>query len=156
VTTLGSGRPVNATVAGDPNQDDNSFNDRLPGIRRNSLVGPDYATSDVRLSRRLYLGDRFKLELIGESFNVLNRDNRRILTTDDGFQSGSTQFVQSDKSLNNRHFPAHYRLPTNFLRIRDAYASGATCVAAGFLTRDISNFAADAIRIIGRNCAHNT
>jgi hypothetical protein len=122
VTTVGSGRPVNATVTGDPNQDGNDSNDRLPGVRRNSFVGPDYATTDVRLSRRLYFGDRFKLELIGESFNVLNRDNRRVLTTDDGFQSNSAQFIQSAKLLSNRHFPWHYRLPTSFLRMRDAYA----------------------------------
>ena len=76
----------------------------------------------MRLSRRLYFGDRFKLELIGESFNVLNRDNRRVLTTDDGFQSNSAQFIQSAKLLSNRHFPGHYRLPTSFLRMRDAYA----------------------------------
>jgi hypothetical protein len=122
ITTAGSGRPVNATVTGDPNQDGNDSNDRLPGVRRNSFVGPNYATTDVRLSRRLYLGDRFKLELIGESFNILNRDNRRVLSTDDGFQSNSAQFVQSDKLLSNRHFPGYYRVPTNFLHARDAYA----------------------------------
>lgn len=36
VVTAGSGRPLNATVIGDANQDDNSSNDRLParaGIR---------------------------------------------------------------------------------------------------------------------------
>ena len=42
VITAGSGRPVNATVVGDANQDDNSGNDRLPGVRRNSFIGPDY------------------------------------------------------------------------------------------------------------------
>ena len=31
IATYGSGRPVNATVAGDANQDGNSTNDRLPG-----------------------------------------------------------------------------------------------------------------------------
>ena len=66
VTTVGSGRPVNATVSGDPNQDGNDSNDRLPGVRRNSFVGPGYATTDVRLSRRLYFGARLKLEIIGE------------------------------------------------------------------------------------------
>ncbi|MCU1296755.1 MAG: hypothetical protein JWO91_1033 [Acidobacteriaceae bacterium] len=44
VVTVGSGRPINATVTGDPNQDRNSENDRLPDFRRNSFVGPDYAT----------------------------------------------------------------------------------------------------------------
>ena len=31
VMTVGSGRPLNATMAGDPNGDDNIYNDRLPG-----------------------------------------------------------------------------------------------------------------------------
>ena len=45
---------VSATVTGDANQDGNTTNDRLPGVSRNSLVGPDYATADMRLTRRLY------------------------------------------------------------------------------------------------------
>ena len=53
--TVGSGRPVNATVQGDANQDGNSHNDRFPERGRNSFLGPDYATTDMRLTRRLYL-----------------------------------------------------------------------------------------------------
>jgi hypothetical protein len=41
VVTFGSGRPMSATVTGDANQNGNSTNDRLPGVSRNSLVGPD-------------------------------------------------------------------------------------------------------------------
>lgn len=55
VVTAGSGRPVDARVTGDPNQDGNSYNDRLPGYSRNAFTGPDYATTDLRLSRRLFL-----------------------------------------------------------------------------------------------------
>src|SRR5712691_10453502 len=78
VVMVGSGRPVNARVIGDPNQDDNSGNDRLPGLGRNSLLSPNYASTDMRLTRRIYAGDRVKLELLAESFNLLNRDNRRV------------------------------------------------------------------------------
>ena len=46
-----------------------------PGVSRSSLPGPDYATTDMRLTRRFYAGDRVKLELTAESFNLLNRDN---------------------------------------------------------------------------------
>ena len=52
---IGSGRPVSATVTGDANQDGNNSNDRLPGVSRNSLLGPDYATTDLRLTRRSML-----------------------------------------------------------------------------------------------------
>jgi hypothetical protein len=84
---VAGGRPVNAVVTGDANQDGNNANDRLPGVRRNSFTGPDYATTDVRITRRIYAGDRLKMELVGESFNLLNRDNRRVLITEDGFQT---------------------------------------------------------------------
>jgi hypothetical protein len=44
VVNYGSGRPFNATVAGDPKQDGNDLNDRLPGYSRNAFTGPDYTT----------------------------------------------------------------------------------------------------------------
>jgi hypothetical protein len=122
VVTVGSGRPVNATVTGDPNQDGNSSNDRLPGAGRNSFLGPYYATTDMRLTRRLYMGDRFKLELVGESFNLLNRDNRRVVISEDGFRSTSAQFIQTTKQLGISYFPAHYQVPRNPVRASDAYA----------------------------------
>jgi hypothetical protein len=62
VFTYGSGRPICATVTGDANQDDNNSNGRLPGVSQDSLLGPDYATTGLRLTRRIYAGDRIKLE----------------------------------------------------------------------------------------------
>jgi flavin reductase (DIM6/NTAB) family NADH-FMN oxidoreductase RutF len=122
VLTMGSGRPVNPTATGDGNRDGNDSNDRLPGVRRNSLVGPDYATTDLRLTRRLFVGDHLKIELTAESFNLLNRDNRRVLITPDGFTSNSAQFVQTDNRIGINIFPAQYRVPASFLHITDAYA----------------------------------
>jgi hypothetical protein len=46
-------------------------NDRLPGGSLDSLPGPDYATTDLRVTRRLFAGDRMKVELLAESFNLL-------------------------------------------------------------------------------------
>jgi hypothetical protein len=122
VVVVGSGRPVNATVTGDPNQDGNSSNDRLPGAGRNSFLGPDYATTDIRLTRRLYVGDRLKIELVAESFNLLNRDNRRVVISEDGFLRNSAQFIQTTKQLGINYFPAHYQVPTNPVRATNAYA----------------------------------
>jgi hypothetical protein len=122
VTTVGSGRPVDATVTGDPNQDGNDENDRLPGLQRDSIVGPDYATTDLRLTRRLIARDRWKLELIGESFNLLNRDNQRFQLTSDGLVSNAAQFVQDTKLIGNNYFPAYYQIPTNFMKVNGAYA----------------------------------
>jgi len=94
VVTVGSGRPVDARVFGDPNQDNNSTNDRLPGAGRNAFLGPDYATTDMRLTRRLYVQDRVKLDLVAESFNLLNRANQRLQFSDDGFLNTGGQFVK--------------------------------------------------------------
>ena len=113
---------MSATVTGDANQDGNNSNDRLPGLSRNSLVGPDYAPTDIKPTRRLHIGDCLKLELVAESFNLLNRDNQRVLITQDGFQTNSAQFVQTSKLIGINHFPAQYRTPTSFLRATDAYA----------------------------------
>ncbi len=122
VVTIGSGRPVDARIAGDANQDANDMNDRLPGHGRNAFLGPDYATTDLRLTRRLYVGHRLKLDLIAESFNLFNRDNQRVQISDDGFQNSAGQFVKFDKHIGINYFPAHYRSPRNFLRAADAYA----------------------------------
>jgi hypothetical protein len=76
----------------------------------------------MRLTRRLFLGDHFKLEFTAESFNMFNRDNQRVQITDDGFQSNGVQFVQTTKHIGINYFPAHYRFPANFLRATNAYA----------------------------------
>ena len=122
VVTVGSGRPISATVTGDANQDGNTDNDRLPGESRDSLLGPDYATTDLRLTRRIYVGDRVKLDLMAESFNLLNRDNKRVQITQDGFISNAAQFIETDKTIGINIFPAQYRVPSSFLHATDAYA----------------------------------
>jgi hypothetical protein len=122
VVTAGSGRPVNATVIGDANQDDNSSNDRLPAARRNSFMGPDYTSTDMRVSRRIYVRRGIKLDFTAESFNLLNRLNRRFQLTDDGIMSNAARFNYGTKHIGINYFPAYYRVPTNFMRPTGAYA----------------------------------
>lgn len=122
VVTVGSGRPVDAKVFGDPNQDGNSGNDRLPGYGRNAFLGPDYATADLRLTRRLFLRPRYKIELVAEAFNAFNRDNQRVVITDDGFNSTATDFVQLTKAIGIKYFPAYYAVPANLTKATSAYA----------------------------------
>ncbi|HZR31794.1 MAG TPA: carboxypeptidase regulatory-like domain-containing protein [Terriglobales bacterium] len=122
VVTLGSGRPFEARIHGDANQDDNTANDRLPGVGRNAFLGPDYATTDVRLSREFPLGDRVRLVALIEGFNVLNRVNARVVTTDNGFLNSAGEFVQFSSTRGIKHFPAQYRRTTNFLHPVSAYA----------------------------------
>ena len=97
-------------------------NDRLPGEARDSVLGPDHATTDLRLTRRIYAGDRVKLQLMAEWFNLLNRDNRRVQITQDGFVSNAAQFVQTDKAIGINIFPAQYCVPSNFLNVTDGDA----------------------------------
>ena len=122
IVTSGSGRPVDARVIGDANQDGNSGDDRLPGVSRNSFVGPDYASTDLRLSRMFYAGDKIKLELMAESFNLFNRDNERVTITDNGFQANAAQFVNLTTKVNNRFYPASFRTVSSFLTPTSAYA----------------------------------
>jgi hypothetical protein len=122
LVTYGSGRPVDARVEGDPNQDGNLSNDRLPGYGRNAFLGPDYATTDLRLSRSVRFGGRRKLEFMVESFNLLNRTNVRPTTSDQGFYNTAGQFVRMDNHIGINYFPASYRRSANFRRARDAYA----------------------------------
>ena len=122
VVNYGSGRPVNATVSGDPNQDSNGLNDRLPGYSRNAFTGPDYATADLRITRKILLTEHCKLNLVAESFNLFNRDNQRVAITSNGLVANATTFVQSSVTANIAPFPGYYQLPNNFMKPNAAYA----------------------------------
>jgi len=122
VSTYGIGRPVDARMTGDPNQDGNDLNDRLPGYSRNAFLGPDYATTDLRLSRRLHIGSRLKMELRAESFNAFNRDNQRVDISSDSFVNQAGQFVKVTTVAGATSFPGYYRRSSNFLRASNAYA----------------------------------
>ena len=122
VVNYGSGRPVNATVTGDPNQDGNDLNDRLPGYTRNAFTGPDYSTTDLRVTRVIRFGERYKLNLIAESFNLFNRDNQRFAITSNGVIAAASTFVQGSTTANLVPYPGYYRLPNNFMKPNAAYA----------------------------------
>jgi hypothetical protein len=122
IVNYGSGRPVNASVAGDPNQDGNDLNDRLPGYRRNGFTGPDYATADLRLTRKIYMAHGYRLDLTADSFNLFNRDNQRVLITTNGLTVNATTFVQSSTTTGLAPYPGYYQLPQNFLKPNAAFA----------------------------------
>jgi len=122
VMTYGSGRPTEAQVSGDPNRDSNTSNDRLPGYGRNAFLGPDYATLDLRLTRKIQITECCRLELTAESFNLLNRDNQRQVLGDDGFTNGAGQFVPLERNASGSVYPAYYQRSTNFMQATSAYA----------------------------------
>jgi hypothetical protein len=122
IVTYGSGRPTNATVSGDPNQDGNTSNDRLSGVSRNSIVGPDYASTDLRVIRKINLGARYHLELSGDSFNLFNRNNLRYGLTDNGFYNSAGQFVTYSQNAGGKYYPAYYQQSTSFTKPTSSYA----------------------------------
>ena len=74
IFTYASRLPFNVLTGNDRNFDTN-FNDRPAGVGRNTGRGFDFASLDLRLSRRLRLTERVGLELMAEAFNVTNRAN---------------------------------------------------------------------------------
>jgi len=122
VLTYGSGRPVNATIAGDANQDGNTYNDRLPGYRRNAFIGPDYFTTDLRLTRNLRIGEQLTLQLLAESFNTFNRTNAQVTVSDDGFLNAAGQFVAYSTKVGSKVYPGQFLKSSDFLNPNNAYA----------------------------------
>ncbi len=63
----------------DANGDVFNVNDRIEG--RNTFKGDSFRSVDIRLSRTIAFGERTRLELIGEVFNVFNTLNIRFFNT---------------------------------------------------------------------------
>jgi hypothetical protein len=122
VLTAGSGRPINATMAGDPNGDGNIYNDRLPGYGRNAFIGPDYFSTDMRVTRSVRCSERVVLNFIAESFNLFNRTNSRVDISDDGFYNAAGQFVAYSTSVKGTLYPGEFLMNSQFLTPTNAYA----------------------------------
>jgi hypothetical protein len=91
ILELSSGRPFNIITGTDTNGDLQSSNDRpsvasdgtlvLPGflqsgtLGRNAGITHGYASLDLRLTRVVRFGETTRLEIIGEGFNLFNRNN---------------------------------------------------------------------------------
>jgi hypothetical protein len=122
VITAGSGRPVNATIAGDPNNDGNIYNDRLPGYARNAFLGPNYFSSDLRITRTIRCGEHVVWNLVAESFNVFNRTNAMVQVSSDGFYNSAGQFVAYSTTVKGKRYPGQYLMNSRFLMPTNAYA----------------------------------
>ena len=122
VITVGSGRPINATMAGDANQDGNTYNDRLPGAVRNAYIGPGYFTTDMRISKGFQLSERVRLTLLVESFNLTNRVNGRVDISDDGFLNSAGQFVAYSTQVGKTLYPGEFIKNSHFLIPTNSYA----------------------------------
>jgi hypothetical protein len=77
IFSYASALPFNIQTNTDRNLDTN-FNDRPLGIGRNSGRGFDFASLDLRLSKRFRFTERFGIEAMAECFNTLNRTNFQL------------------------------------------------------------------------------
>jgi hypothetical protein len=62
-----------SAIGGGINGSNGTF--RVPGFERNGFTQPSTNVLDLRLSKRFTIYERLKLELMAESFNILNRQN---------------------------------------------------------------------------------
>lgn len=75
IFTAQSGFAYSAGVTGDPNGDGNTANDRAPGTRRNEFSTPASYIVDLRVGRAIRFGERARVTLFAEGFNLFNRAN---------------------------------------------------------------------------------
>lgn len=86
IYTFGTGHPVQANISGTPVPLDGGLTagdssnasvtaGRAGWLPRNPHYAPNYTDVDVRLARDFPLGERVKLSLLGEVFNVFNHTN---------------------------------------------------------------------------------
>jgi hypothetical protein len=70
-----SGFTYSAAISNDPNNDGNTANDRTPGTLRNQFTSPGFYQIDLRVGRMIRLGERARLSLFAEGFNIFNSSN---------------------------------------------------------------------------------
>ncbi|HKX33019.1 MAG TPA: TonB-dependent receptor [Blastocatellia bacterium] len=81
LVSVESGRPFNISTGSDTNGDGNPFSDRPGRLGRNTLIGPGYASVDLRLARAVKMTERLSSEFSFDFFNLFNRVNLRDLNT---------------------------------------------------------------------------
>ncbi|WP_352430354.1 TonB-dependent receptor [Pyrinomonas sp.] len=117
IIQLQSGFPYSAGISGDPNRDGNQLNDRVPTTRRNQFYTPATYQFDLRLARRIRIGEKARLSLIVEGFNLFNRAN--VATVNSTYYRGFT--VDSAGTLQFGAPPASaaFGTPRTFLTPRE-------------------------------------
>ncbi len=78
-----SGMAVNPVAVGLDLNGDGQTGDRTPGFGRNSLRGPSFNQTDLRLTYRLPIQNA-RIDVYGEAFNLFNRDNIQSVNNDYG------------------------------------------------------------------------
>jgi hypothetical protein len=104
IFTYASRLPFNVLLGSDRNFDTNN-NDRPLGEGRNTGRGFDFASLDLRVSRRFRLTEQFGLDVLAEGFNLFNRSNFGV--PNNTFGPGTTPnatFGQPTQAFDPRQF----------------------------------------------------
>jgi hypothetical protein len=76
ILIIGSGRPINPLTGFDASRSGAlPLSSRPLGFGRNSLVTPRQVQFDLRVLKFFKIGEHGRLDVVGESFNVLNHTN---------------------------------------------------------------------------------
>lgn len=110
IFTYASRLPFNVLAGSDLNGDSTN-NDRPNNLGRNTGKGFDFASLDLRLSRRFRLTEKINLELLAEAFNLFNRANFSV--PNNVFGTGATPlatFGQPTAAFDPRQLQLGFRL----------------------------------------------
>ncbi|HWZ43304.1 MAG TPA: hypothetical protein VNW97_07490, partial [Candidatus Saccharimonadales bacterium] len=75
IVRYNSAHPFNLLAGTNINNDRHSTNDRPPGAVRNTGIGPNFATFDMRISRQFKIREKSTVQFLAEGFNIFNRTN---------------------------------------------------------------------------------
>jgi hypothetical protein len=114
ISTVATGRPIDAQASGDPNRDGNTGNDRTAGLGRNVFQGFGYHNHDFRVTRVFRLKERSRIEFLTEFFNVFNHTNLLFGRNDDGF-------FRTHSTFQTTPAPGRFNLTQNFLVGNEAF-----------------------------------
>lgn len=75
IFTYNSGHPFNLLAGGEVNGNNHTTNERPIGAGRDTGLGPDYVNFDMRLTWQHKVGEKARLQLTAEGFNLANHTN---------------------------------------------------------------------------------
>ena len=90
IFTYNSGHPFNLLAGGEVNGNNHTTNERPIGAGRDTGLGPDYINFDIRLRWQHKVGEKAKLQLTAEGFNIANRTNLASVNNEVGPLFGLT------------------------------------------------------------------
>lgn len=91
-----TGQPYSNGVGGDPNNDTNTFTDRVPQDGRNTNYAPTISNWDLRVTKSIPIYERLKFQMSLDAFNAFNQAN----FVASNVRNGRYSFVAATTSFN--------------------------------------------------------